>query len=380
MKVNKAYKFRFYPTTEQERAIARTFGCCRFVYNHILAYRTEAWEQRKERIGYLKASKLLTVLKKDPQHVWLSEVSSVPLQQAVRHQQAAFSNFFAGRARYPVFKSRKGLQSASFMKTSFSWDREKRELVLAKMEQPLDIRWSRTIQRKAEITSVNISRDPAGRYFISFRCQEEVNPFPVAAGEVGIDLGLNNLVVLSNGEKVPALKVYRREEARLAKLQRKLAGKKKGSRNRNKAKVKVARVYAKIADRRRDELHKLSTRLIRENQTVAVESLRVGNMLKNRRLAKAIADAGWGELVRMLEYKALWYGRNLVKADPFLPSSKTCSACGYVEEGMTLVVRGWRCPVCDSLHDRDVNAARNVLAAGLAVSACGGSVRPGVPV
>jgi len=374
MQVKRAYRFRFYPTPEQEVVLARTFGCARFAYNHMLRLRSDAWMQRQERVGYHETSAALTALKKTPEHAWLNEVSSVPIQQALRHLQTAFANFFAKRASYPQFKRKDGPQSAEYTTSAFKWGGQ--SLKLAKMDAPLAIRWSRTIPKAAKVTTVTVSRDAAGRYFVSLLCDDAVAAKPVAQGKVGIDLGLTHFAILSTGEKVAAPNTFRRYEKKLAKLQRRLAKKTKGSNRRKKAKLKVARLHAKIADSRRDFLHKLSTRLINENQVIAVESLSVSNMQKNRCLSKSISDAGWSEFVRQLEYKASWYGRELIGIDKWYPSSKRCSDCGYTMAKMPLNVRQWTCPECGATHDRDVNAARNVLAAGLAVSAHGESVSP----
>jgi putative transposase len=313
-------------------------------------------------------------LKKQPEYAWLNEVSSVPVQQSLRHLNTAFGNFFAKRAKYPTFKSKHDRQSAEYTTSAFKWDGK--SLKLAKMDEPLAIRWSQTLPKAAKVTTVTITKDTSGRYFVSMLCDDAVSARPQAAGQVGIDLGLTHFAVLSTGEKIAAPNTFRENEAKLAKLQRRLAKKRQGSANRAKAKLKVARLHAKTADSRRDFLHKLSTRLIDENQVIAVETLAVSNLQRNGCLAKSIADAGWAEFVRQLEYKAAWYGRELIGIDRWYPSTKRCADCGYTMPKMDLSVRAWTCPECEMVHDRDVNAARNVLAAGLAVSACGESVSP----
>jgi putative transposase len=374
MDIKRAYRFRFYPTPEQEVILARTFGCARFAYNHMLRLRTDAWYQRQERVGYHETSAALTALKKQPEFGWLNEVSSVPVQQALRHLQTAFVNFFAKRAAYPNFRRKDGVQSAEYTTSGFRWDGA--NLTLAKMKEPLAIRWSRAIPKGAKVTTCTVSKDAAGRYHVSMLCDDVVNAQPEVTGNVGIDLGLTHFAILSTGEKVAAPNTFRKNEKKLAKLQRRMMKKKLGSANRKKAKLKVARMHAKVADARRDFLHKLSTRLISENQVIAIESLAVSNMQKNRSLAKSIADASWSEFVRQLTYKAQWSGRTLVGIDRWYPSSKRCSDCGHTVSKLPLSVRSWTCPECGSIHDRDVNAARNVLAAGLAVSAHGESVNP----
>jgi putative transposase len=338
-----------------------------------LQARTEAWTLRQERVNYNTTSALLTVWKKTEELAFLNEVSSVALQQALRHLQVAFTNFFAKRARYPSFKSKKkSRRSAEYTTSAFRY-RDGR-LTLAKMTEPLDIVWSRPLPEGASPSTVTVSQDSAGRWFVSLLYDDTIEQTP-ATGAVGIDAGLDSLLTLSTGEKVTNPKHERRDRAALARAQRNLAKKEKGSANRAKARLMVARVHARITDRRRDHLHKLTTRLVRENQTIVIEDLTVRNMVKNHSLARAISDAAWRQFRTMLEYKAGWHGRNLVVVDRWFPSSKLCSACGALAERMPLNVRKWTCR-CGTVHDRDANAARNILAEGLSVIACGGGVRP----
>jgi putative transposase len=377
MRQKRAYRYRCYPTNTQAAVLARTFGCARYVYNWALRLRTDAYYERQERISYAGTSTALTTLKQQPDMAWLNEVSSVPTQQALRHLDRVFRNFFEGSAKYPSFHKKHRAQSAEYTTSAFRWHAELQILTLAKMDTPLHIHWSRPLPAGALPSTVTVSRDTAGRYFVSILLEEEIAPLPTARGQVGIDLGLHDVVVLDSGEKVGQPRFFAQDETRLAQAQRRLAKKQRGSKNRDKARRKVARVHARIADRRTDFLHKLSTRIMRENQTICIESLRVKNMAKHPTLAKAIHDVGWGAFVRMLEYKAAWYGRTLVKIDKWYPSSKRCGACGHVLDSLTLDSRRWTCPECGTIHDRDVNAAKNILVAGLAVAACGEAVRPG---
>lgn len=373
--VKRAYKYRFYPSPEQAEELSRTFGCVRKVYNLALEARTVAWYQRQERVSYVQSSAMLTEWKASEDLAYLTEVSSVPLQQALRHLQGAFVAFWGKRARYPRFKSRKrSRQSAEYTRSGFRWQDGK--ITLAKMSEPLGIRWSRPLPDGAEASTVTVSRDAAGRWFVSLLCESPVEPLAVTDAVVGIDAGITSLVALSTGEKVANPRHERRDRARLAHAQRRLSRKAKGSANHAKAQVKVARVHARITDRRRDTLHKLTTRLIREYQAVVIEDLSVRNMVRNHSLARAISDAAWSDLRGMLEYKCDWYGRQLVVVDRWYPSSKTCSFCGHVVASLPLNIREWDCVKCGTRHDRDVSAARNILAAGLAVSACGAGVRP----
>ena len=375
MKQKKAYKYRMYPTQERAHILARTFGCCRYVYNWALRQRTDAFFQRGERLYYNQLAVLLTDLKKQEETAWLAEVSSVPLQQALRHLDRAFRNFFESRAQYPTFHKKHGVQAATYAANAFTWDGK--ELTLARMETPLDIHWSRALPKGVKPTSVTISKDGANRYFVSILVEEEIKHLPIVNKQVGLDLGLKSMVITSDGHTYGNPKFAASDEKKLAKAQRRPAKKQKGSQNRRKAQLKVARIHARIADRRRDYQHKLSTEIIRENQIVCIESLHVKNMVQNHKLAKAISDVGWSEFVRQLEYKAEWYGRTLIKIDKWYPSSKRCFDCGHILDSLTLDIRHWTCPECGVAHDRDINAARNILAVGLTASACGEMVRPG---
>ncbi|GAA2303939.1 RNA-guided endonuclease TnpB family protein [Nonomuraea roseoviolacea subsp. roseoviolacea] len=354
----------------------RTFGCVRVVWNRTLAWRRDRYRTERTKIGFVQANAYLTAMKATDELAWLNEVSSVPLQQAIRHQQAAFTNFFAGRARYPRYKSRTGRQSAEYTRSGFRY-RDGR-LFLAKMDAPLAFVWSWPEVDPASIdpTTVTVSRDPCGRWYVSFAADVAVPDRLAAAGTVvAVDLGVTDFAVTSDGEKIPNPRHLARRERNLARYQRRQARKVKGSSNHRKAKAKVARAHRKIRASRTDFLHKTSTRLVRDHDVIVIEDLAVTNMIRNRTLAKAISDCGWGAFRRMLAYKTARYGRHLVVVDRWLPSSKTCSACGHLLEQLSLGMRTWQCPSCGTRHDRDLNAAKNILAAGLAVTACGGDVR-----
>ncbi|MER5907781.1 RNA-guided endonuclease TnpB family protein [Streptomyces mirabilis] len=373
--VKRAFKYRFCPTDAQAAELSRTFGCVRKVYNMALAARTEAWA-RQERVNYNATSAMLTAWKKTEDLAYLNDVSSVPLQQALRHLQTAFTHFFGKRAMYPRFKSRKkSRRSAEYTTSAFRFRDGK--LTLAKMTEPLDIVWSRPLPEDMAPSTVTVSQDSAGRWFVSLLCDDpSVKPLPATGQAVGVDVGLDHLLTLSTGEKIANPRHERRDRARLAKAQRNLARKARGEgANRRKARLKVAKIHARIADRRRDTLHKRTTRLVRENQTIVIEDLTVRNMVRNHRLARAISDAAWSEFRSMLEYKAQWYGREVIAVDRWFPSSRLCSACNTLQDTMPLNVRTWTCD-CGITHDRDVNAANNLLAAGLAVTVCGAGVRP----
>ncbi|MER6808561.1 RNA-guided endonuclease TnpB family protein [Spirillospora sp. NPDC000708] len=374
--VKRAFRYRFYPTDAQAAELSRTFGCVRKVYNLALAARTHAWVLRRERVNYNATSAMLTAWKKTEELAYLNEVSSVPLQQALRHLQAAFTGFFAKRAKYPRYKSKKkSRKSAEYTSSAFRFTDGR--LTLAKMAEPLAIVWSRPLPEGAHPSTVTVSQDGAGRWFVSLLCEDpSVQPLPATRTAVGVDAGLEHLLTLSTGEKITNPRHERCDRERLAKAQRHLSRKAKGSANREKARRRVARIHARITDRRRDTLHKITTRLVRDNQTIVIEDLSVRNMVRTQSLARSISDAAWSEFRRMLEYKAGWYGREVIAVDRWFPSSKLCSTCGTLKDKMPLNVREWTCDGCAATLDRDVNAARNLLAAGLAVSVCGAGVRP----
>ncbi|NEW57883.1 IS200/IS605 family element transposase accessory protein TnpB, partial [Nocardia cyriacigeorgica] len=328
-------------------------------------------EQR--RISYAESDKMLTAWKRDPETEWLTEPSKGPLQASLRNLQGAFDKFWRKQTRYPQFKKRgRSKDSATYFANCFIY-RDGR-IKLAKQAEPLNIVWSRPLPTGGRPSQVTVSKDSAGRYHISILVEATIAEHASTDATLGVDAGITSLYTFSTGEKVSNPGHEKNDRASLVKAQRGLAKKQKGSRNRAKARLKVARIHARITDRRMDHLHKLSTRLVRENQVIAIEDLSVRNMVRNHRLARAISDASWSRFRTMLEYKADWHGRTVVAVDRFYPSSKTCSTCGRINDMMPWRVREWECP-CGARHDRDVNAAKNILA-GLAVQACGDGVRP----
>ena len=398
-----AYKCRAYPDEAQQQVLARTFGCVRVVWNRTLAARHARYAVEGKPTSYAQTDAALTAMKKTPGLEWLNEVSSVPLQQTLRHQHKAFQAFFRWRARYPRFKSRHGRQSATYTRSAFSM--RDGVLRLAKTTAPLAFVWSWPDIGPATLNpaTVTVSRDPCGRWHVSFAVEVAGPGQSPATGDVaGVDLGIKDFAVASDGEKIPNPRKLARRACALARYQRRLARCQKGSANRVKAKAKVARAHRKVRASRADFLHRASTRLVREHDVLVVEDLAVRDMtrrpaprpdpdrpgahLPNGAAAKAglnksIHDAGWGEFRRQLEYKAARHGRRLIVIDRWYPSSKTCSACGRLLSDLSLKTRHWSCPSCRTRHDRDINAAKNILAAGLAVAggnpgdACGADVR-----
>jgi putative transposase len=372
--MEKAYRYRFYPTTEQEQLLRKTMGCVRLVYNKALAARTEAWYERQERVDYVLTSSMLTGWKKQEELDFLNDVSCVPVQQGLRHLQKAFGNFWAGRAKYPNFKKKHHGGSAEFTKSAFQWKDGK--LFLAKCSEPLPIVWSRELPDGCKPSTVTVKLSASGQWHVSLLVDTDIEELPKINKAIGLDVGITSLLATSDGEKITNPKPFKRLKKKLKRVQKSLSRKQKGSRNRQKARLKVARVHRQISDSRKDFLHKLTTQLVRENQTIVVEDLAIKNMVKNHKLASSISDASWGELVRQLDYKCRWYGRELIKIDRWFPSSKRCGSCGHIVGSMPLNIREWECPSCGANHDRDINASKNILAAGLAVSVCGANVRP----
>ncbi len=372
----RAYRFRCYPTPPQAENLSQTFGCVRLVYNKALDARTKAWFRRRDRVTYVQTSALLTKWKRRKDLDFLNDVSSVPLQQALRHLQSGFVGFWEKRSAYPCFKRKRLAGSAEYTKSGFTF--RNGELRLAKHAGPLRVKWSRSLPPLAEPSLVTVSRDSAGRWFVSLLVEEDIPALPERVEAIGVDAGLSSLLTVSTGERIANPRHERRDRERVKSRQRELARKEKGGKNFQKAKLKLARAHARIGDRRLDAMHKLTTRLVRENQVICVEDLNVRGMMSNHLLARAIADASWATFRRLLEYKCEWYGRDLIAIDRYHPSSKVCSACGTVKVGMPLSERTFRCSdkACGHVEDRDVNAAKNILAAGLAVAACGDGVRP----
>ncbi|TDC54775.1 transposase [Actinomadura sp. KC345] len=370
-----AYKCRAYPDPEQAAIFGRTFGCVRLVWNKTLAERRRAYHADGTRTSYKQTDAALTLWKKSEDLAFLNEVSCVPLQQALRHQHAAFANFFAGRARYPRFKNRNSRQSAHYTRSAFRI--RNGQLQIAKTTRPLAFVWSFDDVDLATLnpTMVVISRDPDGRWYTTFAVDTDTpKPLPAAGHQIGIDLGVKDFMVTSDGDHLANPRHLERKAANLARYQRRMA-RKPGSANRRKAKAKVARSHRKVRNARRDFLHRTSTGLVRQADTIVIEDLAVAGMVRNRKLARAVADCGWGEFRRQLEYKADRAGRTLIVVDRWYPSSKTCSHCGHLLTELSLSTRAWSCPGCRTRHDRDVNAAKNILAAGRAVAgACPGEV------
>ncbi len=358
--IYKSYKFRIYPNKEQQAILARYFGSVRFVYNHFLAERKKQYEETSRSDNYYAQAKTLTELKHSEEFSWLSEINSQTLQHALRHLETAYVNFFRGKAKFPTFKSKKAKNSFTIPQHCTI---EGNRIYIPKFKEGIRVKEHRKV--KGIVKSMTITLTPSGKYYVSILSKENYKAIDKTGKVVGIDLGLKDFVITSDGKKYKNHRYLKQYEKELATAQKHLSRKQRGSNSYEKQRRKVARIYEKISNCRADRQHKVSLDLVRNYDIICLEDLNIKGMVKNHRLAKAINDASWGQFVSMLTYKAELNDKQIVKIDRWYPSSKTCHHCGWVNEGLKLSDRQWVCPHCGEVIDRDVNAAKNILSEGL---------------
>ena len=363
--MNKGVKFRVYPNKEQQNLINQTLGCCRFIYNKGLDMRNKAFENG-EKVNYSKTSAMLTKLKRSDEFSFLRDADAVALQQSLRDLDKGFANFFHGRARHPRFKSKHNNRQ------SYRTMNQRNNIrIVGKYIKLPKLGYVKTRQsiEVGHINNATVVRMPSGKYFVVLNVDFEPEIKPNNGGSVGIDVGIKEFYSDSNGNVVPNLRFLERSSRKLRREQRKLSKKKKGSNNRNKQRIRVAKVHEKITNQRDDFLQKLSTMLISENQVICIEDLKIKNMVRNHKLARCISSVSWGKFFNMLEYKANWYGNEIIKVPTMYPSSQTCSCCEYKNPLVkNLAIRKWECPNCHTKHDRDTNASINILNKGLSIA------------
>ena len=364
----KTYKYRLYPNKKQAVLLAEHFGCVRFVYNYFLNQRKEKYKNTKKSDNYYVQAKALTELKKNPAYLWLKEVSAQSLQHALRNLDTAYQNFFKKRSKFPKFHSKK--HGGSFAIYQY-FKVEDNKLYIPKFKEGIRIIEDRKIE--GTLKNVTVSVTSSGKYYASIMSEVEYEPLKKTNLRVGIDLGLKDLIITSDGIKYPSNKFINQYSRCLSTAQKHLSRKKKGSGTWNRQRIKTAKIQEKISDCRKDKLHKISTNLIRKYDIICCENLNVKGMERNHRLAKSINDASWNMLVSMLQYKAEWNDKKVVKIGRYYPSSKTCHHCGYVKQDLSLTDREWICPVCGAVLDRDVNAAKNILDEGLKILTSAGT-------
>lgn len=364
MLIQKAVKVQIYPRDADKELLAKHFGVRRFIYNKFLEIRQKEYLENKKSIGYNACSALVTEMKKDPEFAWLKEVNAQSIQAAIKDLDGAYDRFFRKISKFPTFKSKHNTRQSFKVPQHFDISWENKTLKIPKFKNQFNFKgkYSGTLQK---INSVTISKNASGKYFASIQGEFEIAQKESTGEIIGVDLGIKSLLIDSNGTEIKNERFLKKALKRIKYEQRQLSKKEKGSHSRNKQRIELAKQHQRVTDQRNNYLHQVSSKLINDNQVIVLEDLAVKNMVKNHKLAQAISDVSWGSLVSMLKYKAVWHGRDVIKIDRFYPSSKTCSSCSHLMPSMDLSIREWSCPSCGSHHDRDVNAAKNILRQGL---------------
>lgn len=362
--IYKSYKYRLYPSPEDKELLSLHFGHCRFVYNYFLKEKQEFYLRNKKTLNYNNCSQALTTLKKQKEYVWLKDVNSQSLQQSLKNLETAFGKFFSKKSKFPKFKRKDGNNSFNVpQNVAIKSDK----IYIPKFRNGIKFVKHRPL--KGKICSATISKKPSGKYYVSILTEQNIiipDTIDVTKA-IGIDLGIKDFAVTSDGKRYPNLKFQKKYQSKLSKLQKHFARKQKGSNRKEKLRIKIAKLHEKITNSREDMQHKLSSSLLNKYDVICLETLAVKNMMQNHKLAYAIADVSWNSMIQKLEYKAAWKGKKIIKIDHFYPSSKTCHNCGYINQSLTLKDRFWVCPQCGTVLDRDVNAAKNILTRGLTI-------------
>jgi putative transposase len=362
--INKSYKIRLYPNKEQKTLLEKHFGCVRFVYNHFLNIRNIEYKTNKVNMSYYDTANELSGLKTNDDFIFLNEVNSQSLQWSLRFLDIAFRNFFRGQTKFPNFKKKSNNQSFKVPVNS-TFKLKNNKIIIPKFKEGITFRSKIELDNLVKFNSVNVSKTPSGKYYATLQGEFNYNPIEQNNNKVGIDLGIKEFLITDNGIKIDNPKYLKKSLKKLKYEQKQLSNKNKGSSNRNKQRILVSLIHEKITNKRMDFLHKLSQKIVNENQVICLENLSVKNMVKNHKLAQSISDVSWSKFIEMLKYKSEWNDRQIVQIDRFYPSSKSCSECHYINDNLTLKDREWTCPSCGTNHDRDINAAKNILTQGI---------------
>lgn len=369
--INKSYKVRIYPNKSQVELLDKHFGCVRFSYNHFLNIKNNEYKETGKNLSYYDLCDILTELKKNESYIWLNDVNSQSLQWSIRFLDVAFNNFFNKRSNFPKFKKKSNEQSFKVPVNS-TFKLLGNKIILPKFKEGIKYKGKMELNNLLKFNSITITKTPAGKYYASLQGEFKYGTKEKNDNKIGLDLGIKDFLITDKGDKINNPKYLKKSLKKLKFNQKKLSKKTKGSKNKNNQRIIVAKVHEKIVNKRNDFLHKLSSKIVNENQIICLEDLAVKNMVRNHKLAQSISDVSWSKFVGMLKYKSEWNERELVQINRFYPSSKSCSECNYINEGLTLKDREWTCPSCNTHHDRDINAAKNIIKQGINIlSGCG---------